>query len=79
MYASPPRPSDSPSPTVLSKKLRDFSAAPGAGIARTTAPSSTARANTANSDPRKISVTSAARIGFRRSGLSVPYITIASS
>jgi hypothetical protein len=36
----------------LSKKLRDFSPAPGARIARTTDPSSTALANTANSDGR---------------------------
>ena len=79
MYASPPRPSVSARPTVLSKKLRDFSPAPGARIARTTDPSSTAFANTANSEPRKISVTSAALIGLRRSGLSLPYITIASS
>ena len=52
---------------------------PARGIARTTAPSSTARANTANSEPRKSSVTSAALIGLRRSGLSLPYIVIASS
>ena len=35
-------------------------------------PSATAFANTANPDSRKISVTSTARIGLRRSGLSLP-------
>ena len=36
-------------------------------------PSATAFANTAKPDSRKISVTSTARIGLRRSGLSLPY------
>ena len=38
-----------------------------------------APANTAKSEPRKTSVTSAITRGLRRSGLSVPYIAIASS
>ena len=71
-YATPARPSAFPASSVLSKKLRDFSAAPGATIARTTLPAATAFANTAKPDSRKISVTSTARIGLRRSGLSLP-------
>ena len=63
----------------MSKKLRGCPATRGAVTARTTAPCSTAWANTANSEPRKTSVTSAIRSGFRRSGLSVPYFAIASS
>jgi hypothetical protein len=55
-----------------SKKLRGRPTAPGAGIARTTAPFSIAPANTLKSDPRNTSVTSAMRTGLRRSGLSFP-------
>ncbi len=61
-----------------SKKLRGLPTAPGAGIARTTAPPSMAPAKTLKALPRNTSVTSAMAMGLRRSGLSVPYLSIAS-
>ncbi len=53
---------------------------PGAGIAHTCAfgSASRMRANTLKPEPRKISDTSCISIGLRRSGLSVPYLRIAS-
>ena len=54
---------------------------PGAGIAHTRAfvSFSIIPAKTLKPEPRKVSVTSAMTIGLRRSGLSVPYLAIASS
>jgi hypothetical protein len=63
----------------LSKKLRGRAAAPGPGIARTTAPRPAASANTLKSEPAKTAVTSAFTMGMRRSGLSEPYFVIASA
>ena len=53
--------------------------APGAGMARTTAPFSMLRANRPKAPPRNCSVTSRMRSGLRRSGLSEPNSSIACS
>ena len=63
---------------MSSKNLRLFSAVPGAGTARTTAPFSTSPANRPKPEPLKCSDTSVISSGLRRSGLSLPYFSIAS-
>ena len=64
---------------ILSKKLRGLSAVRGAGMARTTPPAATIFAKTAKSEPANTSPTSAITSGLRRSGLSTPYLSMASS
>jgi hypothetical protein len=63
----------------LSKKERGRAAAPGAGMARTTAPCATAEANTEKPESRNTPLTSLMRMGLRRSGLSLPKTAMASS
>ena len=63
---------------MSSKNLRLFSAVPGAGTARTTAPFSTSPANRPKPEPLKCSPTSLISSGLRRSGLSLPYFSSAS-
>ena len=63
----------------LSKKARGIAAAPGAGMARTTAPCATSLPNRPKPPPRNASVASAMTSGLRRSGLSVPYFSRLSS
>ncbi|EAL59796.1 hypothetical protein WwSim0204 [Wolbachia endosymbiont of Drosophila simulans] len=62
----------------LSKKLRGSSAVLGAGMALTTIPRSILLLKILNPESRKISVTSLINSGLRRSGLSEPYLSIAS-
>ncbi len=64
----------------LSKNERGCAAAPGAGIARTTPPPFTTFRNALNvtSSRANTADTSAITSGLRRSGLSLPYFSIAS-
>ena len=64
---------------VLSKNERAFSAHFGAGIALITEPESIALVKIEKPEPLKISVASAMMIGFLKSGLSQPYLSMASS
>ena len=76
---APERPVPSPMPPGDRRSSAAAPAAPGPEIARTTAPREAALANNRNPEPAKTSLTSAISRGFLRSGLSVPYVAIASS
>src|SRR5512145_426334 len=78
-YPRPGAPSPRAQSFSLSKKLRGRAAAPGAGMARTTPPLATRLANTPKLEPANDSLASATTSGLRKSGLSEPYLSIASS
>ena len=74
------RPRCAPTRSACRRSCAAVAAAPGAGIARTTPPPSTMPANRPKPEPAKmLARRRRSASGLRRSGLSVPYFSIASA